>query len=465
MRQARPLKVAPCAEGFAMQPQQKGPERPVRKQRRALIALLPAAILVAGSGLLWQARSDTPAKQGGKAAEPSVRTATVRSGTLEQTIRLTGTTAPERYASLLAPQLRGSRRGPGGGGGGGGGGFDLILQKVAEPGSRVKKGDVVAEFDRQFMLLRLDDYRASLDQQEANLLSLKANLDLEKETHNRSVAQAKAELDKARHDLKTIPVQSAIVSERLKLAEQEAAARYKLLLSEVKFKDIAQQAQWRVSRLEADQNKLEFQRSQANADRLVFRAPIDGLVVMGTIFRQVETKQIMAGDEVRPGTMFMRIVDPSSMVVNALANQADIDSVRVGARVKVQFDAYPDLELPGRVSSIAAMPKTAGFRADYVREIPVNIRLERLDPRVVPDLSVSADVVIEAAENAVIVPLEAVFQDEPGGETYVFVRRGAGWERRPVEIALKNNVEAAIRSGLQPGEVVAAERPDTKQTK
>jgi len=153
------------------------------------------------------------------------------------------------------------------------------------------------------------------------------------------------------------------------------------------------------------------------------------------------------------------------MVVNALVNQADIETVRVGARARVRFDAYPDLELPGRVYSIGAMPKTGGFRAEYVREIPVNIRLERLDPRVVPDLSVSADLVIEAETDTVVAPLEAVFQDQPGGETYVFVRQASGWERRPVEVALKNNVAAAIRSGLQPGEVIAAERPDTRQTK
>ncbi len=315
------------------------------------------------------------------------------------------------------------------------------------------------------MLLRLDDYRANLDQQQTNLLSLKANLDVEKKAHDQSVADAKAALEKARYDLKTIPVQSAIASERLKLAEEEAAANYKQLLAEVKYKDISQQAQWKISTLDADENKIEFQRSQANADRMVFRAPIDGLVVMGTTFRGSEFSQIRAGDEVHPGSMFMRIVDPSSMVVNASVNQADIEMLRVGARTKVRFDAYPDLELPGRVYSIGAMPKSGGFRAAYVKEIPVMIRLERLDPRVVPDLSVSADVVVSAEPDAVVAPLETVFRNKPGAEPYVFVRGAAGWEQRPVQVGLTNNVAAVIRSGLRPGEVIAAERPEMGQKK
>ena len=51
----------------------------------------------------------------------------------------------------------------GGGGGGGGpmGDFSLVLMKLANPGVRVKTGDVVAEFDPQNQLQRLDDYKDS----------------------------------------------------------------------------------------------------------------------------------------------------------------------------------------------------------------------------------------------------------------------------------------------------------------
>jgi len=324
---------------------------------------------------------------------------------------------------------------------------------------------VVAEFDRQYMLIRLDDYKAELDQQVANLQSLRANLDVDKKAHEQSIAVAKAGLDKARYDLKTTPVQSAIVAEQLKLAEEEAAAQYKQLLSEVKHKATSQQADWKISSLQYEQNKIEFQRSQVNADRMLFRAPIDGIVVMGSTFRNGEFSQIRAGDEVRPGMMFMRVVDPGSMVVETAVNQADIELLRLGARAKIRFDAYPDLELPGRVYSIGAMPKQGGFRADYVKEVPVLLKLERLDPRVVPDLSVSVDVVIGNEPSTTIAPREGIFRDAPDAAPYAMVRTASGWEKRPVEIALMNNVAVAIRSGLRPGEVIAAERPAVERRK
>jgi HlyD family secretion protein len=339
------------------------------------------------------------------------------------------------------------------------GDFSLVLQTAVPAGARVKKGDLIAEFDRQYMLLRLDDYRAQLDQQAAALLSLRANLDVEKKAHRQSIELARASLEKARYDLKTIPVQSAIASEQLKLAEEEAASQYKELLGEVKNKDVSQEAQWRISVLEHDQNKIEFQRSQANADRMVFRAPIDGIVVMGTTFRGTEFSQIRAGDEVRPGMMFMRVVDTNSMVVEAAVNQADIEQLRIGAKARVRFDAYPDLDLPGRVYSIAAMPKSGGARAAYVKEVTVIVKMERLDPRVVPDLSVSVDVVLGREADAVIAPREGIFTDPADGRPFAFVQTASGWERRPVELGLANNVAAVVRSGLRPGEVIAAERP------
>lgn len=317
---------------------------------------------------------------------------------------------------------------------------------------------MVAEFDRQYQLLRLDDFRAALNDMDAGLKALRETLDVEKRAHGTSIDAAEAALEKARYDLKTIPVQSAIVSEQLKLAEQEAAAVYKELLSEVKLKGLSQEAEWRLNQLERGQAKIELGRAETNADRMLVRSPIDGTVVMSNTWRGGEFAQIRAGDELHPGMMFMRIVDPSSMVIDAAVNQADIEQIRVGTPAQIRFDAYPDLALPARVHAIGAMPKTGGFRASYVKEVPVVLKLDGLEPRVIPDLSVSVDVLFESAPETTVAPLEAVFR-APGEQPFVFVRAGGGWERREVELGLANNTAAVIRRGLEPGDVIAAERP------
>ncbi len=542
--------------------------------RRKWLLLLAIGILgAAGVAVWWSWKSSRGPQAVGQRPTP-LRTATAQRGRVEETIRLTGVTAPERYAGLLAPQLHGSRGGGGlnvsiasrtsrtysisgtfagttgsagstgssgattasraatsgtstastaasgagegggasadlgggggrqsgslarsvgsvtmarigggggggsasgaggrgGGGGTGGGGFalglsrggsdfTLTLQKVVPPGTFVKKGDIVAEFDRQYMLTRLDDYRATMDQVEAGMRILEADLEVERKAHQQSIESAKADLEKAQIDLKTVPVQSAIMTERLKLIAEHAEARYKQLLKEVSLKEITYAADRRIAELEREQARNELKRAEANAERLLIRAPIDGIVVMESIFRSGEMARIQAGDQLAPGMLFMRIVDLTSMLVQARANQVDVERIRIGAHARVRFDAFPDLELPARVHAIAPMPVSGGFRAAYVKEVPVVLKLEKLDPRVVPDLSVSADVVLDSEDEAVLVPLAGVFRDSPDGQPYVFVQKPGGWERRPVELGLRNHLVAAVRSGLRPGEIVALERP------
>jgi hypothetical protein len=187
------------------------------------------------------------------------------------------------------------------------------------------------------------------------------------------------------------------------------------------------------------------------------------MFVAETTRRGSEFGQIQAGDQVFPGQMFGRIVDPSSMLVTATVNQADVESLRIGAKAKLKFDAFPELELPGHVIGIGAMSQPGRARAEYVREVPVMIKIDKLAPGVIPDLSVSADVLIEQAEDALLVPRQAVFR-EPGGETpFVYVKRGAAFEKRPVEIRLANFVQAAVASGVKKGEMVALERPPVQE--
>lgn len=365
--------------------------------------------------------------------------------------------------NLIGSNQRGSGAGGGGGGMGGGGDFMLVLTSVANPGSHVKKGDVVAEFDRQYQLLRLDDYKASLIQMEMNIKKMEADLAVAKEAHDQLVRSAKADLDKARLDLKTAEVRSAIEAEKLKLAVEEADAHYKQLLAEVSLVEASQRSQLRSSRLDRDKAKIELQRATNNVDRMVMKAPIDGVVVMQSIFRGGDFGQVQQGDQIYPGMTFMQIVDPSSMVISGSVNQVDAEAIRLGMPATTRFDAYPGMELPAHVIGIGAMTKPGVWRPTYMRELPVRLKLDKMDPRVIPDLSASADVVLATEKQATVAPLEAVFHESEAEKPFVFLKSPAGWRRQEVELGLKNHIAAAILSGLQKGDVLAAERPVTPE--
>ncbi len=383
-----------------------------------------------------------------------MRTARVARGDLRHELRLNGAIAAQEYAMLVAPRLRGR---------GGSDSSQMILIKLAKPGGLVQKGEVVAEFDRQWQLLRVDDQQAEVVQAEAAIAKQRADLSVLMQAERQNVQVARADHDKAKLDLKTSEIRSAIDAEKLKLAVEEAAARLQQLEQEIKLMEASQQATIRALEIKRDRAKIERQRAENNAEKMVVRAPITGIVVMQSTFRGGQFGQVQEGDQVFPGTSFMQIVNPASMVVNAAVNQAESQELRLGQKAEIRLDAYPGQAWPGRLISMGAMAGNSlfgfrgGSRALYVKQIPVRFSIEKQDPRLNPDLSASAAVILQEEKNVLVAPLEAV--EKENGSCWVGVKTAeGGFERRRVELGPANETQVVVRSGLQAGDEVALER-------
>jgi HlyD family secretion protein len=439
--------VSPEAPPLPLQPVAPDPRVPGR--RRWWLFLLVAAV-AAGSAGLWYRQNAQRTKVTPAAA---IRTAKASKGLLERTIRLTGMTMAEKASVLTAPPMIGSHSH-----GSGRSELALILEELIPNGVQVKKGDVVAKFDRQYMLLRLDDYLADVVQHENYLKIMYAQLDVRRTAHNQKIKAAKATLDKALLNLRTAPVRSEIQIENFQLVAEEAKVRYNEYLAQSKLLDESDIAAIKVRELDLKQTRLEAQRAQNNTDKMVMHAPLDGMTVISTTSRGSDMSLIQQGDVLHPGHIFMQVVDLRSLVVTTAINQVDADLLRLGAKAHIHVDAYPDIDLAAHVISVGAFARSGGWRRSFVTEVPVRLKFDQNDARVIPNFSVSADIVTGKKENATMIPLECVFTDGPGAESVAYVRNGERWERRPVELGLQSNTAVEVLSGLEAGAVVAAEK-------
>src|ERR1700682_4388418 len=97
---------APAIPPQAPQPQVV-PARPRRLGNGSIwVGSILALTMIAGA-FYWQRRSAS--NQPPAPAAGAIRTATVKTGVVEATIRLSGATAAENFVSLITPQLRFSR--------------------------------------------------------------------------------------------------------------------------------------------------------------------------------------------------------------------------------------------------------------------------------------------------------------------------------------------------------------------
>ncbi len=230
---------------------------PAKPRNHAWLWLLLVVVVAAGAGL-WYRQNASTVKVG---PTVKIRTAKVRTGPLEQSIRVTGMATAERSVLLTAPQMIGSRvRGSRGD-------FMTVLQELVPNGAHVKKGDELAKFDRLFMLERLDDCRADVIQHQNYLKILYAQLAVRRTAHNQKILAAKAAWDKAELNLKTAPVRSAIQTEKFSLIAAEAKARHQEYVLQSKLLDDSDLAAIHFRELHLKESQLEAKRAQSNVEQ------------------------------------------------------------------------------------------------------------------------------------------------------------------------------------------------------
>ncbi|MGH9665566.1 MAG: efflux RND transporter periplasmic adaptor subunit [Bryobacteraceae bacterium] len=369
------------------------------------------------------------------------RTAKVTRGPLERTLRISGITTAHNFANIVAPNLRGPESGK-----------FLVLMKLVKAGALVHKGELIALFDGQSTADHIDDIQDTIRQAKADVEKRKAEQAVEWETTLQTVRVAKSDWEKALQDVRAADVKTDIERELLQLAVEETAARYQQEQKDLANRKAYYAAELRILELTAQRHARHMERHQHDLEKFTVYAPIEGLAVMQPIFRGGEMGQIQEGDQIYPGQPFMKIVDPKSMQVEASANQAETSDLRLGQVVHVGVDAFPGLNISGKIRAIGALAVGGGRQNAYIRNVPVRCTIDSTDARLIPDLSAFADVVLGRTDDAVQVPLAAVHR--AGGKPFVLVKNGAGFDRRDVTLGMHNEINTAVTDGVEPGEEV-----------
>jgi HlyD family secretion protein len=162
---------------------------------------------------------------------------------------------------------------------------------------------------------------------------------------------------------------------------------------------------------------------------------------------------------VAAGEPLMTLGDPGGLevVVDVLSQ----DAVRIRPGMPVLIEGWGgDRVLQGRVRLVEPFAFTK-VSALGVEEQRVNVVADILDapPALGDAYRIEARFVVAAADRVLMVPASALFRD---GERWgVFVVEGNAARLRPVEIGLRNALEAEIRSGLGEGETVVRHPANT----
>jgi membrane fusion protein (multidrug efflux system) len=280
----------------------------------------------------------------------------------------------------------------------------------------VKAGDPLLAIDNR-------DYRAQAAQSVAQIDVAKANA----AGVQAQILEQQAAISKARADLNAARAEAAFaqreVSRYRPLAASGAETREKLSdlqnqASQAQAKVQAAQAQLvsserRIGSLQAQVKQALAQGEGARAQLDAANTNVGATIVRAAIDGKVGNKTVRQGQFVQAGTRLMSVVPVKELYVEANFKETQLGLMRLGQPVHVMVDALPDVEILGRIASIAPgtggqfsilPPQNAtGNFTKIVQRIPVRITINpgpETRALLVPGMSVEVSVDTRSAKGA-----------------------------------------------------------------
>ncbi len=304
-----------------------------------------------------------------------------------QVLRLKGTTQAIQSRSVSAPMLSGQQLGT------------LTITRLLTAGSRAKRGDLLVEFDRQAQTRDFLDKQAEYNKLIGQVAEQQAKEDAARAKDETELHQADSDLKNAELEMKKVELMSRIDVEKCRQNLEQTTATLQQLKETFALKRSAARAAIRILEIQRDRTQRTMQNAQNNAELMQIKSPLDGVVVLNTIWKNGKLGEVQEGDQVRPGVPFMQLVNPAAMQVQVLVNQADILGLQIGQSAQVRLDAYPEMVLPGKLEQVAPIGRGGDF-SNKVRTFSAIFSIQGSDPRLMPDLSAAVDVNTNAHTDA-----------------------------------------------------------------
>ncbi|WP_348261594.1 efflux RND transporter periplasmic adaptor subunit [Telmatobacter sp. DSM 110680] len=371
--------------------------------------------------------------------------ALVKRGDVEIEVHARGEVSAAHSSMLAAPAI---------------GGDALQITRLPQTGDRIKKGDVVIEFDPSEQHYKLDQNRSELQQAEQEITKAKDDALVLAAEDKVALLKARYDVRRAELDVEKKELDSKIDAQKHELTLQQNRRVLEQLEKDVESHKATGQASIFLAQEKYNKAKLAMDQAQQNLDHMHVTAPMDGLVSIqknmdatgGMFFGGMSLPDFRPGDQVRPGSAIVQVLDLSGMNLTAHVQEDQHDNVKAGEPVEVAFDAIPSKKFRGTVKTVAGMAMQSFFSSESAHNFDVTIQLVDADPGLRPGLT--AEIVFKGTRQTGVnsIPRQALFMKD--GKRVVFVRAGSSYQQREVQIKGESETRAVIE-GLAEGTQVA----------
>ena len=357
----------------------------------------------------------------------------VTKGEFKDYVRLSGTVVPIQVVQI-SPEEGG-----------------IVMEKVAEEGQSVKKGDVIVRLSNSNLDLQILNAEAELAEKQ-NLLR-NTQVAMQQDKLNNETEAASLSMDVARKK-RSYEQNQRLYSEKLISKETylqakedyELAQKKQQLVSDRLTKD----AQYRSLQMDQMEDNLANMRRNVvlvheRKNKLAVRSNIDG---------ELGLLDVELGQNISAGQKIGQINDLSDFKIEAQIDEHYIDRVKVGLRATapLRMQQGGETELSLVVRKVYPEVREGKFRVDFI--LPKDSLGKRGWEGVRVGQTFYLNLELGQPQQAILVPRGTFFQTTGGNWIFVLDKSGQKAYRRTIKIGRQNPQYYEVEEGLEAGEQV-----------
>ncbi|HZE26262.1 MAG TPA: efflux RND transporter periplasmic adaptor subunit [Terriglobales bacterium] len=393
-----------------------------KKRRRRLIY-----IGVGVFGFLLVAGGVIAATRGGTKIDPS-KLAKVEKGDLAKSVVATGKVEP-----ITKVEIKSKASG-------------IVKKLYVDAGDRVKKGQLLAELDKEEIEARVAQAHAQVEASEASAKGSEADLERAKvDAEGPDVPLLKRAYDRAQGMAKEGVVSAS--------ALDDAQKNYELALN----KQNVAKAQLLVLRAKIGQARAQVAQDHANLKQLeeqlgytTITSPIDGIILS----RDVEVGDAVSSILVlgSSATLIMTEGDTSEVYVKGKVDESDIGKVYMAQPARIKVESFKDKTFNGKVTKISPM----GVEKDNVTTFEVRVSINNPGGELKAAMTANAEIILEEHKNVLQIPEGSILYDkDKKASVEIPDEKGKEGKRKlAVNIGISNGAKTELLNGLKEGDQV-----------
>ena len=331
---------------------------------------------------------------------------------------------------------------------------DIKIQDLIPEGTVIKEGDYVGRLDPSNVNEQIIDAKLNLETSVSKYTQQQLDTTLNLKQERNSIKDLKFNIEEVELELQQSIYEPPASIRKLEINLEKLKRDLKERDENYQIKK--KQANARMVEVGTEVSKIRNKLQDLNELLKSFTIYSDSNGML-TYVKNWDGSKKKVGSTISPwDPSIANLPDLTKMESKTYANEVDIRKIKKDLKVKIGFDAFPEMQIEGIVTEVANVGEKK--RGSDIKVFQVLIELKETNDNVRPGMTTSNIIITNEKKNVLSIPIEAIFSKD--SISYVYAKSGFSIIKKQVELGDNNNDEVIIVNGLTEKDIVYLNKPD-----